>query len=118
MAERIWDKFLTERDKEVFKLAGYGARAGFGKRPALLIVDVNYAFCGDKREPLLESVKRWRQSGGEAAWDALPVLQKLIGTARDREDAGDLHDRSSTLRQLGCRRLGLEERTQRRKARR
>jgi nicotinamidase-related amidase len=85
MAERIWDKFLTERDKQVFKLAGYGARAGFGKRPALLIVDVNYAFCGDKREPLLESVKRWRQSGGEAAWDALPVLQKLIGTARDRE---------------------------------
>ncbi|HVY58143.1 MAG TPA: isochorismatase family protein [Xanthobacteraceae bacterium] len=85
MTERIWDKFLTERDKEVFKAAGYGQRAGFGKRPALLVVDVNYGFCGDKREPVLESIKRWRQSGGEAAWDALPILQRLIATARDRE---------------------------------
>jgi nicotinamidase-related amidase len=85
MTERVWDKFLTERDKEIFKAAGYGKRAGFGKRPALLIVDVNYGFCGDKREPVLESIKRWRQSGGEAAWDALPILQRLIATARDRE---------------------------------
>lgn len=85
MTERIWDKFLTERDKEVFKLAGYGVRQGFGKRPALLVIDVNYAFCGDRREPLLESVKRWRQSGGEAAWDALPIIRKLIDVAHDRE---------------------------------
>jgi len=85
MGERIWDKFLTERDKAVFELAGYGVRQGFGKRPALLIVDVNYAFCGDRREPLLESIKRWRQSGGEAAWDALPIIRNLIDVAHDRE---------------------------------
>ena len=85
MAEPIWHKFLTDRDKEVFGSAGYETRAGFGKRPALLVIDVNYAFCGDKREPILESVKRWRNSCGEDAWDALPVLQKLIETARDRE---------------------------------
>ena len=36
MNERIWDKFLTERDKAVFAAGGFGARAGFGKRPALL----------------------------------------------------------------------------------
>ena len=85
MAERVWDKFLTERDKAVFASAGYGVRQGFGKRPALLIIDVNYAFCGDKREPVLESIKRWRQSAGEVAWDALPVLQRLIAAARERE---------------------------------
>jgi maleamate amidohydrolase len=85
MAERVWDKFLTVRDREVFAAAGYGARAGLGTRPALLIVDVNYAFCGDRREPLLDSVKRWRQSGGEEAWDALPVLQRVIACARERE---------------------------------
>ena len=82
---RIWDRFLTERDKAVFAAAGYGARQGFGERPAILVVDVNYAFCGDKREPLLESIKRWRQSGGEAAWDALPVIAGLIETARERQ---------------------------------
>ena len=58
---------------------------GFGARPALLVVDVNYAFCGDRREPVLESIKRWRQSGGEDAWDALPILQRLVEMARARE---------------------------------
>ena len=36
MSEPIWNKFLTERDKQVFAAAGYGARAGFGKRPGSL----------------------------------------------------------------------------------
>jgi len=49
MNERIWDKFLTEHDKAVFAAGGFGARAGFGKRPALLVIDVNWAFCGERR---------------------------------------------------------------------
>ena len=69
MNERIWDKFLTERDKAVFAAGGFGARAGFGKRPALLVIDVNWAFCGERPEPILESVKRWRTSCGEESWD-------------------------------------------------
>ena len=54
MSEPIWDKFLTERDKAVFGASGYGARGGFGRRPALLVIDVNWAFCGDRPEPILE----------------------------------------------------------------
>jgi nicotinamidase-related amidase len=82
MSERIWDKFLTDRDKEFHELKGFGALAGYGKRPALLIIDVNYAFCGDKRESIFESVKRWPTSCGEEAWDALPVLRRVIDAAR------------------------------------
>ncbi|MGY9105592.1 MAG: cysteine hydrolase family protein, partial [Alphaproteobacteria bacterium] len=85
MSPPVWDAFLTDRDRDVFEASGYGARAGFGKRPAVLVVDVNYAFCGDKREPVLESIKRWRQSGGEEAWDALPILAQVIEVARKRE---------------------------------
>ena len=51
MDERIWDKFLTERDKTVFAASGYGARAGFGKRPALLVIDVNWHFAASGRNP-------------------------------------------------------------------
>ena len=51
MTEKVWDQFLTERDRAVFAASGYGAHAGFGKRPALLVVDVSYAFCGEKPEP-------------------------------------------------------------------
>jgi nicotinamidase-related amidase len=82
MSERIWDKYLTERDKAVFAASGYGAPGGFGERPALLIVDVNYGFVGDKPEPILESIKRWMNSCGEDGWKAVAVIKKLIAAAR------------------------------------
>src|ERR1700746_2067588 len=80
--KRIWDKFLTERDKAVFTAGGGGARAGFGKRPALLVIDVNWAFCGERPEPILESIKRWRTSCGEESWVALQYIRSLIEGAR------------------------------------
>lgn len=84
MTERIWDKFLTERDKAVFAASGYGAQGAWGERPALLVIDVNYAFCGEKPTPILESIKKWRTSCGEDAWEAIPVIQRLITTCRER----------------------------------
>lgn len=82
MNERIWDRFLTARDKEVFATSGYGARQGFGKRPALLIIDVNYNFCGERPEPILESIKTWHNSCGEDAWDGIAAIQKLLAAVR------------------------------------
>lgn len=82
MAERIWDRFLTERDKLVFARAGFGSRQGFGKRPAIIVVDVNYAFCGDKPEPILESIKRWHASCGEEAWEGVKAIGQLLTAAR------------------------------------
>ena len=84
MAERIWDKFLTERDKQVFATSGYGARAGGGRKPALLIIDVNYAFCGERPEPILESIRKWRTSCGEDAWNALPHIRRLIDKCHEK----------------------------------
>jgi nicotinamidase-related amidase len=84
MSEPIWNKFLTERDKAVFAAGGFGARAGFGKRPALLIIDVNWAFCGERPEPILESIKRWRTSCGEEAWVAVKYIKSLINAARGK----------------------------------
>lgn len=82
MSEPIWNKFLTERDKQVFKTAGYGTRQGFGRRPALLVIDVNYFFCGDKPAPILESIKRWRNSCGAEAWDGVGAIKQLLNVAR------------------------------------
>ncbi|MCU0906575.1 MAG: isochorismatase family protein [Rhodobacteraceae bacterium] len=80
--ERIWDAYLTERDKAVFAASGFGATAEWGKRPALLVIDVNYAFCDETPKPILESITKWRTSCGEDAWEAMPVLQALIETCR------------------------------------
>ena len=82
MNEPIWNRFLTERDKAVFAAGGFGARAGFGKRPALLVIDVKRAFCGERPEPILQSIKRWRTSCGEEAWVALDYIKALIEQAR------------------------------------
>ena len=83
--ERVWDRFLTERDRAVFASAGYGSRMGFGKRPALLIIDVSYGFTGDKPEPILESIKRWSNSCGEESWDAIAVIKRLADRFRAKK---------------------------------
>jgi nicotinamidase-related amidase len=79
---RIWDKFLTERDRAVFSAAGYDTLSGFGKRPALLVIDVSYGFTGDKPEPILDSVKRWPLSCGAESWDAIAVIKDLAARFR------------------------------------
>ena len=84
MTERIWDKYLNEEDKAVFAASGFGSLADWGERPALLIIDVNYAFCDEKPTPILESIKKWRTSCGEYAWEAMPALQKLIETCHGK----------------------------------
>jgi maleamate amidohydrolase len=83
--ERIWDKFLTERDKQVFKTSGFGAKGGFGKRPALLVIDVSYGFAGDRPEPILDSIKRWSNSCGAESWDAIAVIKTLAETFRAKK---------------------------------
>ena len=84
MTERIWDEFLTERDKAVFAASGYGARGGFGKRPALLVIDVNVAFCGERPEPILEAIKKWRNCCGEDSWPAVAAIKSLIDKAHEK----------------------------------
>jgi nicotinamidase-related amidase len=77
-----WDDVLTPRDKEVFALSGYGKRAGFGQRPAILVIDVNYNFVGDKEEPIFESVKRFRNSCGAEGWEGVRRIADLLAEAR------------------------------------
>jgi len=79
-----WDDILTPRDKDVFALSGYGKRAGFGQRPAVLVIDVNYNFVGDKSEPILQSVKRFRNSCGEEGWDGVHRIAELLAEARKK----------------------------------
>src|SRR5258708_16555980 len=85
MSEPVGNKFLREADKAVFAAGGVGARAGFGMRPALLVIDVNWAFCGERPEPILDSIKRWRTSCGEEAWVALDYIKQLIDMAHVKD---------------------------------
>jgi len=78
----LWDDVLTERDKQVFAAAGYGKRQGFGRKPAVIVVDVNYNFVGDAPEPILESIKKYRNSCGEEGWQGVYQIRRLLAGAR------------------------------------
>jgi len=77
-------RFLNDRDRGVLKSLGFGARMGFGGRPALVIVDTNYEFCGERPLPIMESIKHWRGSCGEEGWTAVAVMKRLIDAAHDK----------------------------------
>jgi len=81
---RVWDEFLTERDREVFGAAGYGAEAPMKGRPALLIIDVNFGFVGDRPEDLRESIKRFPNSCGAEGWKAMERLVPVLAAAREK----------------------------------
>jgi nicotinamidase-related amidase len=82
--KRIWDDFLTERDKAVYAVSGYGKRGGFGKRPALFIIDVQYNFTGDTPEDILTGIKKYRTHCGEEAWAAVEHMIPLLELAREK----------------------------------
>lgn len=85
MSTRVWDKFLTDQDRRVFELAGYGKEIGFGSRPALFIIDVQYNFCGDEPDlGLEEGLRKYRTFCGKVGWEAVPHIERLMHIARKR----------------------------------
>lgn len=80
----IWDDVIPAAERRIYDVGGWGKRMGFGARPAVLVVDVNYDFVGDKDEPIQESIKRWRYSCGDVGWRGVRAIEKLLASARAR----------------------------------
>jgi maleamate amidohydrolase len=79
---RVWDSFLTTRDRE--HAARFPRRArGAGQRPALLMIDVYRGVFGSGPQPLMEAVEDDPASCGLEAWSALPALTRLLQAARE-----------------------------------
>jgi len=81
MAQRVWDQYLTERDRAHLAMRP-SRRRGFGEKPALLRIDLYRWVFGDKPEPILEAMKKWPSSCGLDGWNAVPQIQKLLAKAR------------------------------------
>lgn len=79
----IWNEIISERDRQVFQNTKSGNREGFGRRPALLVVDVTYDFVGDRPEPILQSIQRFRLSCGEEGWQSILCIKELLQGARE-----------------------------------
>lgn len=76
------ERFLSERDKLVFAKCGHGNRVGYGARPVILVIDVNYAFCGETSEPILVSIETYHNSCGQEAWEGIAAIEQLLTSAR------------------------------------
>lgn len=75
---------LNELDKKILEITGYGATRGFGRKPALIIIDAQKKFVGlDK--PILESMDVYPLSIGEKAWRATEKIKTLLDAARVRK---------------------------------
>lgn len=79
----IWDAYITDRDRAVYATSGYGATLGFGSRPAVLVIDVNYDFVGHEPAPILESAAQWHNSCGEEGWEGVAAIATLLEAARE-----------------------------------
>ena len=79
---RVWEELLTGRDRIIASDTGYGKRQGFGERPAVLVVDVSYAFLEDYPEPILDSIRKYSSSCGEEGWTAVYRIRELLHGAR------------------------------------
>jgi len=81
---RIWDELVGEADQRASRAAGFGRPLGVGKRPALLVIDVQYRTAGTRRVPREEAVKEFPTACGEAAWDAIGNIRLLLERFREK----------------------------------
>jgi nicotinamidase-related amidase len=80
---RPWDHLISENEQKAYRAAGFGRPTGFGKRPALLIIDCQYRTVGTERRPFWEAIKEFPTSCGETAWDAVGNIARLLAVFRE-----------------------------------
>lgn len=82
---RPWNGVISEADLAVYEAGGFGQATGLGKRPALLVIDVQYRTSGSADVPILKAIKEYPTACGEYAWRAIPKIAQLVQYFRSRE---------------------------------
>lgn len=77
-----WEKYLSDRDMEHDKLWGKKEPAGFGTKPAVLLIDIYYSVLGFDREPIFKSMEKWPMSTGLEGWESVDRCAELLQCAR------------------------------------
>lgn len=79
-----WTNVIPDQELRAYELAGFGGPSGLGKKPALLIIDVQYRTAGTRPMPFEEAVKEYATSCGAVAWDAVANIERLLTYFRER----------------------------------
>ena len=77
-----WDGIISEEEQRAYHAAGFGRPSGVGKRPALLIIDVQYRTIGTTPKPFWEAIKEFPTSCGDVGWNAMRNIMTLLAEFR------------------------------------
>jgi len=81
---RPWDNIIGQDEIDAYNAAGFGKSSGLGKRPALLIIDVQYRTVGTTPMPFWQSIEEFPTSCGQVGWDAVTHIKSLLNYFRKR----------------------------------
>jgi maleamate amidohydrolase len=81
-ADVPWRSFVPDSDVELYRAAGYGARAGLGPALGLLVIDMTYGFVGEGPADIREAVRTAPNACGTHAWVAVKALVPLLDAVR------------------------------------
>lgn len=85
ITKQPWDDVIPLEERETYAMAGLGGEAGFGKRSALLVIDVQYRSVGNRPMPIREAIKQYPTSCGAAGWNAIPHIADLVRVFRENK---------------------------------
>ena len=75
---------IDQQTIDRYEAAGFGRPAGLGKRPGLLIIDVQYRTVGTQPMPFDQAVEEFPTSCGEVGWDAVKNIATILGLFREK----------------------------------
>lgn len=85
MSEPTWMSSVPDEDRGVYELAGFANRVGFGERPAVLVIDLQYRTAGDHPAPINEAItSMYPTACGRRAWEAVGHVAGLLEAAREK----------------------------------
>ena len=80
--KHAWEDCLTDVDRIVIEKGHYGQPRGFGKKPLLLIIDLQPNYIGADK-PIEDQLDEWPSGGGEACWTGVRRILSLRDVARE-----------------------------------
>lgn len=84
MMSQPWSNIIPDEEQRAYSAAGFGRPSGLGRRPALLIIDVQYRTVGTTPKPFWEAIKEFPTSCGDVGWQAVGNIAQLLALFRRR----------------------------------
>lgn len=78
---RIWESLMSDEDHKVAANGNLRAPRGPGRRPALLLIDMQITAIGEDR-PISQQLDRYPGACGPHAWASIAVQLRLLSAAR------------------------------------